>query len=91
MVEGSIGRIKIRDKRHEADEGVRERRKYKKKIGRHFALVHLSGYYLMLHKDRVEYHCQRVAGEERIMRKHDINPMAGGSAYRFDKLIGRIE
>lgn len=85
-------RIRIRDKRREGDESQRNRRRRKKKkIARHFEAVHLKGEYLAMHKDRVEYHRQRVSGEEFIMRKHGINPRLSGSALKFDKLLGKLK
>ncbi|MFA5163837.1 MAG: hypothetical protein WC441_04970 [Patescibacteria group bacterium] len=32
-----------------------------------------KGHYAALHEARVEYHCQRVAGDEKLMRKYGIN------------------
>lgn len=79
----TICRIRLRSKYLEGDEGIRKQE-------RHFANVHLGGYYLKLHKDQVKYHAQRVAGDERFMRANGIDPNRRGSAIKFDKLINQI-
>jgi hypothetical protein len=80
-------RIRLRDKRYEGEETKRNRRRRDKKIARHFESVHLKGHYLQLHKDRVEFHRQRVQAEERFLRNHGVSPLVRGSALKFDKLM----
>lgn len=78
--------IRKRDKSYEGEFTVKQKRK----ISRHYANIHFLGHYLLLHKDRVKYHAQRVAGEERLMKRHGINPKVAGSAYEFDMLMEKL-
>lgn len=80
--------MKTRDKRYEGGEHAKEKRRRTRKRIRHFDdTPRFTGYYLVLHKDRVEHHRQRVAAEEKLLRSHGINPVRLGSAKAFDDLM----
>lgn len=70
--------IKVRDKRLE---GARRREG---------TALYFSGHYLLLHEERIEYHIQRVAGDERFLKERGINPHRRGSALAFDELMAGL-